>query len=89
MYKMQTEGKGTNKHLGEWGILDQIIISGNLLATTNSIFTTKQDAHIFEAGFLLENDRNYLGKQPFRTYAGMKFQDGFSDHLPVYVDFRY
>jgi len=75
--------------LGEWGVLDQLIISGNLLSTTNSIFTSQQDAHIFEAGFLLENDRKYLGKQPFRTYAGMKFQDGFSDHLPIYVDFRY
>ena len=89
MYKMQLEGKGTNKHLGEWGVLDQLIISGNLLSETNSIFTSQQDAHIFEAGFLLENDRNYLGKQPYRTYAGMKFQDGFSDHLPIYVNFRY
>jgi len=89
MYKMQLEGKGTNKHMGEWGVLDQLIISGNLLSTTNTIFTSQQDAHILEAGFLLENDRKYLGKQPFRTYAGMKFQDGFSDHLPIYVDFRY
>jgi len=89
MYKMQLEGKGSNKHLGEWGVLDQLIISGNLLATSNPIFTSQQNAHIFEAKFLLENDRKYLGKQPFRTYAGMKFQDGFSDHLPIYVDFRY
>ena len=89
MYKMQLEGKGSNKHLGEWGVLDQLIISGNLLSSSNSIFTSQQDAHIFEAKFLLENDRKYLGKQPFRTYAGMKFQDGFSDHLPIYVDFRY
>ena len=71
MYALQLEGKGTNKHSGEWGMLDQVIISGNLLSSTNPIFTTQQDAHIFEAKFLLENDRTYLGKQPFRTYAGM------------------
>ena len=88
MYAMQQEGKGTNKHLGEWGVLDQIIISGNLLTPSNPISTTQQDAHIFDAEFLLENDPAYLGKQPFRTYAGMKYHDGFSDHLPVYVDFR-
>ena len=89
MYAMQLEGKGTNKHLGEWGVLDQVIISGNLLLPSNRISTSQQDAHIFDAGFLLENDPAYLGKQPFRTYIGMKYHDGFSDHLPVYVNFRY
>ena len=26
--------------------------------------------------------------QPFRTYVGMKYQEGYSDHLPVYADFE-
>jgi len=89
MYKMQQEGKGTNKYKGEWGVLDQIIVSGSLLDTSASFYTSQTNAHIFEAGFLLENDRAYLGKQPFRTYAGLKYHDGFSDHLPVYADFWY
>lgn len=87
MYKLHAEGKGSNKHLGDWGALDQMIVSGNLLNHANSIFTTQSDAHFFEADFLLENDKNYLGKQPFRTFVGMKYQEGFSDHLPVYADF--
>jgi len=89
MYKMHIEGTGTNKHLGEWGALDQIIVSGKLLDSSGSLFTTQKDAHIFEVGFLLENDPTYLGKQPFRTYTGMKYHDGYSDHLPVYADFWY
>jgi hypothetical protein len=36
-----------------------------------------------------KNDDKFLGKQPFRTYVGMKYQGGFSDHLPVYIDFWY
>jgi len=84
---LHTEGKGSNKHLGEWGALDQIIVSGNLLNKTNSIFTSQDDANFFSADFLLENDKTYLGKQPFRTFVGMKYQDGFSDHLPVYANF--
>ena len=89
MYKMQTEGKGTNKHLGEWGVLDQMIVSGNLLDTTGTFYTVQENVHLFDADFLLENDQNYLGKKPFRTYNGLKYQDGFSDHLPVYTDFWY
>lgn len=89
MYKMHLEGKGSNKYKGEWGVLDQIIVSGDLLNSTGSIFTSQGNAHIFDAGFLLENDNSYLGKQPFRTYSGMKYQDGYSDHLPVYADFWY
>ncbi len=88
MYKLHAEGKGSNKHNGEWGALDQLIVSGNLLKQSNSVFTTQNDAHFFDANFLLENDKIYLGKQPFRTFAGMKYQDGYSDHLPVYANFR-
>jgi hypothetical protein len=89
MYKMHAEGKGTNKHEGDWGALDQMIVSGNLLQQHGHIFTKQSDAHIFDAVFLLENDKTFLGQQPFRTYVGFKYQEGFSDHLPVYTDFWY
>ena len=87
MYKMHAEGKGTNKHNGEWGALDQMIVSGNLLNTESSVSIKQADAHIFDPSFLLEDDAIFLGKQPFRTYNGMKYQDGFSDHLPIFADF--
>ncbi|MDP4240797.1 MAG: endonuclease [Bacteroidota bacterium] len=89
MYKMQLERKGSNKYRGEWSALDQIIVSGNLLDSSSSFFTLQNDAHFFDAGFLLENDKAYLGKQPFRTYVGLKYHDGYSDHLPAYADFWY
>ena len=89
MYKLHTEGKGTNKHNGDWGALDQLIVSGNLLLQNNRFNTKQADAHIFNADFLLEDDKLFLGKQPFRTYVGIKYQEGFSDHLPVYADFWY
>jgi len=89
MYKLQLEGKGSNKYKGEWVALDQMIVSGELLDTSGSFYTTQGDAHICNAAFLLENDASYLGKKPFRTYVGMKYHDGFSDHLPAYADFWY
>ena len=88
-YQLHAQGKGTYKHDGEWGMLDQIIVSESLLNPTNGIFTLQQDIHIFDADFLLETDESFLGKRPFRTYIGMRYHGGFSDHLPIYVDFWY
>ncbi|OIP85140.1 MAG: hypothetical protein AUK44_00490 [Porphyromonadaceae bacterium CG2_30_38_12] len=84
MYSIHESNKGSHKHDGSWGALDQIIVSGNLL-TSKTFYC--HEAKVFDAEFLLENDLKFLGKQPFRTYNGMKYQKGFSDHLPVYVDF--
>ncbi len=85
MYPLHIAGKGSHKHNGEWGALVQIIVSANLLQSKD--FSCKK-ANVYEADFLLMDDEKFLGKQPFRTYNGMKYQAGFADHLPVYVDFE-
>lgn len=77
---------GTNRYRGEWGILDQIIVSGTLLQPTNNIHTTPDKAQILRHPFLLEEDDRYGGDIPSRTYIGMKYHGGYSDHLPVCVD---
>ncbi|MDD3078539.1 MAG: endonuclease [Paludibacter sp.] len=89
MFPLHKAGKGTHKINGEWGALDQIIVSGNLLNPGNKIFTLKTDVRIFDNSFLLVDDDKFLGKKPFRTYNGMKYQAGYSDHLPVYCEFWY
>ena len=85
-YLQEVKRKGTHKYEGEWGVLDQIIISGSLLNNINTIHMSPNDIHVFEAPFLLEEDTHYVGYKPFRTYIGFKFHDGYSDHLPVYID---
>ncbi len=85
-YLQEVKGKFSHRYHGEGGVLDQIIISGALFNENNSIITTPDDTHIFDADFLLEDDDAYVGKKPFRTYIGFKFHDGYSDHLPVYID---
>jgi predicted extracellular nuclease len=79
------KGKGTNKYRGKWSLIDQIIVSGNLL-TGKKLKTTAGSFQIFSPDFLLENDEANLGKKPNRTYDGFKYHGGFSDHLPVVVD---
>lgn len=83
LYK--TKNIGSNKYQGEWGVLDQFIVSGHLLNTENKVFTSLNDIHIFNADFLLEPDDGFFGYKPNRTFIGYKYNGGFSDHLPTYL----
>ena len=86
-YYMQfVKGYGTHKYDGSWGILDQMIISGSLLDGEGPLVTTKDDAYVFNAPFLLEADDASVGFKPYRTYAGYKYLGGYSDHLPVFLN---
>jgi len=77
---------GSYKYKGRWEVLDQFIISGNMFEKSNKIFTSNNGYNIFTRPYLLEDDKSYLGKRPFRTYLGPVYHNGFSDHLPVYLD---
>ena len=82
-YKMK-ESTGTIKYQGVWSVFDQIIVSGGLLRGT--LRTEVDRSHIFRADYLFEPDPRYQGIRPFRTYIGPRYNRGFSDHLPVYLD---
>ena len=67
------------------GTLDQMIVSGYLLEGNPRIHTSYKAACILRYPFLLEEDDRYGGDIPFRTYKGMKYHGGYSDHLPVFA----
>lgn len=77
---------GSLKYRESWNHFDQLIVTGTLLADTLQSHVKQQRAHIFHADFLLEPDETYLGQKPYRTYLGFRYQGGYSDHLPVYLD---
>jgi len=77
---------GTHKFQKTWSIIDQFVVSGNLLTNKKGLSVSPTDARIFKADFLVEADETNLGDKPNRTYVGMKYQGGFSDHLPIYLD---
>jgi len=64
-----------------WEVFDQWIVSDSFLGNTTCYKFLK--AEIFSPDFLLEPDQKFGGVKPKRTYVGFKFQEGFSDHLPV------
>ena len=86
--KAKSKSFGSYRYRGEWGLLDHLIVSGTLLNQSSHFFTSEERANVCLLPFLLKEDEKYGDKEPFRTYKGMKYQGGISDHLPVYADFE-
>lgn len=86
--KAKSHDFGSYKYHGEWGLLDHLIVSGTLLNKESDFYTSEEKAQIFRVPFLLTKDKKYGDDEPFRTYKGMKYQGGISDHLPIYTDFE-
>lgn len=74
--------KGTYRYKGEWGSLDQILVSRNI---TKAV----KDCHINDSSFLLEEDKTYGGVKPLRNYTGPRYHNGFSDHLPLVLQLEW
>ncbi len=87
MYNLsETKEKGTYKYKYKWNTFDQFIVSGAMLSCQSGFCTNPENAHVYRADFLLKPDSKYPGKKPHRTFVGPRYKDGFSDHLPVYLD---
>ncbi|MEA3317140.1 MAG: endonuclease, partial [Bacteroidota bacterium] len=88
-YIQENNNAASHKYQGVWGMLDQCIVSGYLLNSNNSVKTSTEDIHVFKNDFLLEKDDSHYGYKPKRTYIGFKYNDGYSDHLPIFLDLFY
>ncbi len=75
MLPIQKAGKGTHKYQGIWTCLDQFYVSPSLVSRAQTT--------IFSPPWLLEEDTKYLDLKPRRTYVGFRYNDGYSDHLPI------
>jgi endonuclease/exonuclease/phosphatase family metal-dependent hydrolase len=82
---LMKKGEGTIKFQGVWEFIDLMFVSGNMLNGTGKISCRQSDFKVFDAPYLFENDNTYVGKKPKRTFIGMKYNGGISDHLPVYI----
>ena len=83
---MDNQQGGTYRYKGEWGVLDQMVVNGALLQPDARTRTSKEKVSILRFPFLLEEDNVYGGDTPFRTYKGMRYHGGYSDHLPVLLE---
>ncbi len=77
---------GSHQYKGEWGFLDQVIVSSAIVEGKANLHTYFKSAQVFKPDFVLEKNEKYGTMQPFRTYGGKKYLGGYSDHMPVFVD---
>lgn len=82
---MKNKKPGTYKYQGQWDTIDHILVSQSLLDSNNPLHTSSADAGIVDKPFLLEPDQQYGGTKPFRTFIGPRYNQGYSDHLPIYI----
>ncbi len=69
---------GTYKYKGAWEILDQFLVSERVRA----------EVYIVAFSHLLQSDRKYLGSTTNKTFNGLRFAGGASDHLPIILKIR-
>lgn len=86
-YPLAKKGIGTNKYRSKWDLIDQFIVSRNLVSKGG--MASHPDAFsVFSPSYLLVKDENNLGEKLNRTFVGVKYNGGFSDHLPILLDLR-
>lgn len=88
-YNLMTEAdkkeEGTSSHMGEWLMIDQMMINRNFLQNKNKGLAIKDSrAEIYAADNILYCRPNGNCK-PNKTYSGDHYIGGVSDHLPVFV----
>ena len=73
--------RGTYRYKGRWGSIDHVLGSRH-------IYNKVDTAYVHAPKFLLEDEKFYGGFRPRRTYNGMTYRPGYSDHLPLVVRLR-
>ncbi len=72
--------QGTHAYRGHWGVLDHGILSPVLYGFIDSVYVHKKRFMLY---------KNSAGDWfPSRTHSGKRYFGGYSDHLPVVVNFK-
>lgn len=83
MLPLAEEGLGTHNYRGEWNMLDNILVSNNLIQS-EELFVKAHTGQIYSADWITYTSKSG-NKSPNRTYGGPNYYGGFSDHYPIYV----
>jgi predicted extracellular nuclease len=81
MWELDSSGLGSYNYRGDWGTLDQFVVSPSLF-TEKSLKADNESVSIIKEEWMLftKDDKSQV---PSKTYAGDKYTGGYSDHLPV------
>ncbi len=85
-YKAWSDGLGSYKYKDDFNMLDQIIISKELL-TGDNIKYTCNSFEVYKPYLMVTRSGKFKGT-PFPTYGGSRYLGGYSDHFPVTAKFK-
>ena len=86
-YNLEKEDKGTYNYRGDWGMLDQMIISRGIFNADSGVEVTYKDCKVLRKDWMLYKDKKYNEIKPSKSYGGPNYYGGYSDHLPIYSRF--
>lgn len=85
-WEMNANELGSYNYKGNWGALDQFIISANLFEQ-GKLTADKESFIVVKKEWMLYTNKN--GKQsPSRSYGGDNYYGGYSDHLPILLKLK-
>ncbi|MBQ8366273.1 MAG: endonuclease/exonuclease/phosphatase family protein [Alistipes sp.] len=88
--QMLRAGLGTLAYQDAWNLFDNICVTENLVNAKEGELRLvkgkgmKYWGNIFSRSYMLQQEGQYKG-YPLRTFVTNNFQNGFSDHFPVYI----
>ncbi len=82
--QLEKKGEGSYNHRGDWGMLDQMVISEGLRYRKSGYGVQDNRMYVFRPDWLLFKHHRF-GYLPTKTYTGRRYVGGYSDHLPVYL----
>ena len=86
--EMLRANQGTLAYQDSWNLFDNICVTENLVNASEGEYRLikgkKFYGNIFVRNYMLQQEGQYKG-YPLRTFVSNNFQNGFSDHFPVYI----
>lgn len=85
-YHPFSDGEGTFKYQDDWNMLDQIIVSKELIIGSKVRYLCNS-FQVYKPEFMITRTGKFQGA-PFPTYGGNRYLGGYSDHFPVLATFK-
>jgi predicted extracellular nuclease len=87
MIPLDEQNRGSYNYRGHWNMIDNILVSETVLRGKGFV-TTDQLGQVYHEAWM--EYRNKDGQMsPNRTYGGLNYYGGVSDHFPVYLNLEW
>jgi hypothetical protein len=84
-YSAYNDSIGTYLYRGDWNMLDQIIVSGDLI-TNPKLNYICNSFEVYSPQYMVTRSGRYKGAA-YPTFGGRRYLGGYSDHFPVVAKF--